>query len=266
MPNAARKFNEEAAIDEVFSIAKSLFDEIVEETERPTIKAWDTSLDEIFDNTEFRLDATHYDPQVAEIRTQLASSGYDVVPLADLANVSLRNQFTRIWARDEKHGYKYLNATDLLSLMALGVPGNSTRYLSHVTETNIDALIINEGWLLMTCSGTIGRVFYVPERLDGWVATHDLIRIVPHDEKMTGFLMAWLNSKAAQAQIMSHTHGGQIDHVTDAQVGRVLVPILPDSVIARIHTDTINALKQREAALESLMRVWQETDNVFRSE
>lgn len=88
-------------------------------------------------------------------------------------------------ATDRKHGLPYLNATDLLSLMALGVPARQ-RYLSCETETDIDALVIREGMLLLTCSGTIGRVFYVPSRLDGWAATHDLIRIVPAQPEMAG--------------------------------------------------------------------------------
>lgn len=64
--------------------------------------------------------------------------------------------------------------------------------MSRESETDVEALIIQEGWLLMTCSGTIGRVFYVPKRLDGWAATHDLIRIVPYDKNITGFLLSWL--------------------------------------------------------------------------
>ena len=83
----------------------------------------------------------------------------------------------------------------------------------------------------MTCSGTIGRVFYVPKRLDGWVATHDLIRIIPKGDSLAGYLYAWLSQPDAQTQILSHTHGGQIDHVTDKQVGTVLVPRLPPPTV-----------------------------------
>jgi type I restriction enzyme, S subunit len=234
-----------------------------EETAKPSVKAWSTTVASIFENDEFRLDATHYDPSVSEARLKLERSGHETTSLSNLADVFLRGQFTRIWAEDEKHGLRYLNATDLLSLMALGVPSGGSRYLSYATETNLNALIVREGWLLMTCSGTIGRVFYVPKRLDGWAATHDLIRIVPKHEGMVGFLMSWLNTDIAQSQILSHTHGGQIDHVTDAQVGTVLVPILPEKITAGINERTLNALQARDNAMESLLEVWQETDNVL---
>lgn len=95
-----------------------------EEVVTPMVRTWQTSVASIFNNTEFRLDATHYDPQVSEARLKLKSSGFDTIPLSSLADVYLRGQFTRIWAKDGQHGLKYLNATDLLSLMALGVPSN----------------------------------------------------------------------------------------------------------------------------------------------
>lgn len=239
-------------------------EKVEEEAEvKPIVKTWLTSVTSIFDNNEFRFDAPHYDPQVSEAKLKLKSSGYETVPLSSLADVYLRGHFSRIWANDEKHGYKYLNASEMLSLMSLGVPSGGYRYLSYATETNLDALLVREGWLLMSCSGTIGRVFYVPKRLDGWAATHDLIRIVPKDEGMAGFLMSWLNTDVAQSQITSHTHGGQIDHVTDVQVGKVLVPILPEALTKSINDRTLSAIYARDTAMESLLEVWQETNNVL---
>lgn len=236
---------------------------VAEEPTKPQVKTWLTSVNSIFNNGEFRFDAPHYDPIVSESKLKLKNSPYETAPLSSLADVYLRGQFTRIWANDEKHGYKYLNASEMLSLMSLGVPSGGYRYLSYATETNLEALIVREGWLLMSCSGTIGRVFYVPKRLDGWAATHDLIRIVPKDVGMVGFLMSWLNTDVAQSQIMSHTHGGQIDHVTDVQVGKVLVPLLPKALTASINKRTLEAINARDNAMESLLKVWQETNNVL---
>ena len=236
---------------------------VVAETEKPKVKTWLTSVADIFENAEFRIDATHYDPQVSAATLKLEKSGFDTLPLSDFADVFLRGQFTRIWAQDEDHGYKYLNASEMLSQMSLGIPSNGCRYVSYATDTDLSALIVREGWLLMSCSGTIGRVFYVPKRLDGWLATHDLIRIVPKRKGIIGFLMAWLNTKIAQSQIMSHTHGGQIDHVTDTQIATILVPVLPEDKVTSINKRTLKALKARDNAMESLLQVWQETDNVL---
>ena len=221
------------------------------------VESWAVPIDKVFSNADIRLDAAHFNPATANTVQELRDSGLELKPLSKLASVELRNRFTRIWARDREHGLPYLNATDLLSLLALGVPAGGLRYLSYVTDTNIESLVIHEGWILMSCSGTISRVFYVPKRLDGWVATHDLIRIVPKQTDMAGYLYAWLSTSVAQSQILSHTHGGQIDHVTDAQVAGVLVPLLPPSKIKTINTRVMKALRSREQAIESLNSAWE---------
>ncbi len=220
------------------------------------VQSWSSSIDDIFGSNDVRLDATHFDPKAAKVLKELKKSGVKLAPLSDWADVELRGQFTRIWAEDSQHGTPYLNATDLLSLFALGVPAGGQRFLSHATETNVDALIVREGWLLMTCSGTIGRVFYVPKRFDGWAATHDLIRIMPKSGTLVGYLFAWLSMPGAQSQILTHTHGGQIDHVTDAQVSEVMVPRLPDSKKKAIHDKVMAALLDREKAIETLTNAW----------
>ena len=223
------------------------------ETPAVSVESWSVSVEEIFKNADVRLDATHFDPKTAGAIEELESAGVKLKPLSGFAAVELRSQFTRIWAKDIEHGLPYLPATDLLSLLALGVPAGGPRYLSHATETNIDSLIIREGWLLMTCSGTIGRVFYVPKRFDGWAATHDLIRIMPKEDETAGYLYAWLGTPVAQAQILSHTHGGQIDHVTDDQVSGVLVPELSRRKARAINDTVIKALQEREKAIEALI-------------
>ncbi|HWG10005.1 MAG TPA: restriction endonuclease subunit S [Rhodanobacteraceae bacterium] len=220
---------------------------------RAAVETWSVPLQDIYDNPNLRLDATHYDRETANALQQLRKSGYPLKRLADLADVLLPGQFARIWAKDAKHGIRYINATDLMSLNSIGVADE--RFLSHETKTDINELVIHEGWLLLTCSGTIGRLFYVTERIDKWVATHDLIRIVPHAGVSVGFLHAYLSSPVAQKQILGHTHGGQIDHVTHHQVGGVLVPELPPEQVKEIHKHMMDALRQRERAIAQISEI-----------
>ena len=220
------------------------------------IDSWSVSITEIVSSPDTRLDARHFNPAAEQAVRALQDTGVELRPLTEFATVELRGQFTRVWAKDREHGLPYLNATDLLSLMALGVPAGGPRFLSRATETDVNALVVSAGSLLMTCSGTIGRVFYVPERLDGWAATHDLVRIVPNEPDSAGFLYAYLSTPVAQIQILSHTHGGQIDHVTDSQVGTCLVPALSESKTKQINDEVLKALDLREQAIKTLLHAW----------
>lgn len=222
---------------------------------KPTVEAWAIPLKNIYNNEDIRLDATHYDRQVVAALAELKRSKYPLKPLTEFADVRLPGQFVRIWADSIEYGVPYVNASDLMSLAALGTLGEKTRYLSRVADVDINALIIHAGWLGLTCSGTIGRVFYIPDRFDGWVATHDLIRVIPKDENTVGFLHSYLSSPLAQAQITGCTYGGQIDHVTDEQIGSILVPVMPPAKVEKIHDKTMIALQAREKAIQSILEV-----------
>ena len=216
-------------------------------------KNWSMSIDRVFAQDRLRFDASFFDPVVDAHVESLEGNATD--HLSDLAALVLPGRFERVWAIDEYHGKPYLNATDLLTLFSLGSP-SQVRYLSPESNTDFDALLIREGWLLMTCSGTIGRVYHVPSRLDGWAATHDLIRIIPNSPDMTGYLYAWCMTEVAQAQILAHTHGGQINHVTDEQVGQMLIPRLHRRAANRVNERVMAALADRERALNTLVDAW----------
>ena len=130
-------------------------------------EAWSLSIDRIFEESGLRLDAARFNPELDFCMDGLESLGVPLEPLDKLANLQLPGRFERVWAKDAKHGVPYLNATDLLSLFAVGLP-TKNRFLSRQSDVDMDSLIIRQNWLLMTCSGTIGRVFHVPGRLDGW--------------------------------------------------------------------------------------------------
>lgn len=219
---------------------------------KASVESWSIPLQEIYSNETSRLDASHYDQETAAALRELTQSGFELHKLSDLADVRLPGQFVRIWAEDARYGLTYVNATDLLSLCGIGTLSGATRYLSMETETNIDELIIREGWLLVSCSGTIGRIFYVSARFDGWVATHDLIRVIPKPGVPVGFLHAYLSSPVAQKQILGHTHGGQIDHITHHQIGGVLVPCIDKKMKKKIHERTLQAINLREQSIREL--------------
>jgi len=50
----------------------------------------------------------------------------------------------------------------------------------------------------------------------------------------------------ARARILSHTHGRQIDHVTDEQAAKEPVPRLEKDRIHKIDTAVIKAINDRE--------------------
>ena len=222
----------------------------------PVVESWDILVSDVLGDPDICLDAGSYAPEIATAMDDVATRCDRLEPLGSLATVSLGKWFSRVFTDDPDEGIPYVNATDLVSLMAFGVPADKMRYLAPATKTDITSLLVREGSLLMTCSGSVSRVFYVGRRLDGWVATHDIIRIVPHDEAMVGYLYAWLSSPAAKAGIQGRQHGGVVKHVTDKHVAESPVPRLGREAEAEISKRVTASLMERERAIEKLAEAW----------
>ena len=203
----------------------------------PYPAGWTTPVADIAGDAYTRLDAEHYDPDAKSALESLV--GFMLAPLYEWADIDLPGPFTRIWADDAVHGLPYVNATDLMNYAATGTL-EKVRFLSRASKVDINRLILAEGTLLVTCSGTLGRVYVVPPPMTGWAGTPDLVRVKPHDPELTGFLLAYLRSTYAQAQLLADGYGGQIDRLTDKHVGACLVPKMGRDFMLRI-TREVNA-------------------------
>ena len=220
---------------------------------------WSVSVNEVLrggDSGDLRLDAPYFDPEVTDPVVFLQECGTDLCRLEDLASLDLPGRFPRIWAQDSGHGIPYFNATDLITITALG-SASPERFISRESETDLDQLIVRKESLVMTCSGTIGRVYCVTDRIDGWVATHDLIRIRPKTD-ISGFLLAWLSTPVAKAQIHRPVYGSQVDHINAHHISGLLVPTLPEAQTRAINRSVLDALAARERALDALLNSWPE--------
>src|ERR1022692_3012798 len=98
----------------------------------------------------------------------------EVVTVGDLAErVFIPDRFKRNYV-SRQHGIPFLRGSHIIHFR----PGD-LKYLSVTTHANMDDLLVREGWILITRSGTVGRVAIVTSQWDGWAATEDVYRVVP---------------------------------------------------------------------------------------
>lgn len=216
----------------------------------PEPDAWSISVAEVFSDDGLRLDAAHFDPDAS------LELDCDTSPLSDWAQVRfIRDRGQKIFTTESASGTKpYLNATEFQALLSFAK--EPERFISTASDVDFRAFLISAGWLLVTRSGTLGRVFYVTERFDGWFASDDLIRVVPNRPETAGYLYAWLSTPLAQKQILREGYGGQIDHIDDTHLRTVPVPLLSDDAIGRIAGKVAKAMMQRDAALQTIRSAW----------
>jgi len=109
-------------------------------------------------------------------------------------------------------------------------PANK-KYLSrkHHRERIERELALDENMVMITCSGTIGKVTIVPKHWTGWTANQHIIRVVPATPEIAGYLYAFLQSDYGRELITRFTYGSVVDEVDDAHVAQIPVPLLKDA-------------------------------------
>jgi len=131
-------------------------------------------------------------------------------------------RFPRVYVDGPAHGVPFLGSTDILDADLSNVS-----FLSKKQVDGNPALVIDEGWTLITCSGTIGRMAYARSDMKGMAGSQHFMRVAPDERKITsGYLYAYLSSRFGVPIIVSGTYGAIIQHIEPHHIADLPVPRL----------------------------------------
>ena len=198
---------------------------------------------------EFRFDPSLHLSEGVKVRETLAELPYEVKPLSSVTErIFLGNIFSRIWVKDKQHGVPYLAASDtVLANLDTG------QFLAKRQAVEMPYLVLEKGWILVTCSGTLGNTSYTNGNYAGRIATHDLIRIVPNEDELPGgYVYAFLSSKYGYYQITQSQFGGVVKHINATQAGQIQIPVLPKETVSESDRMIKESTLLREKASDAL--------------
>ena len=143
-----------------------------------------------------RLDGSYHVPIVHIIEQHLQKNAKEVTCIGDKnisQSVILPGRFKRVYV-EEGNGIVFFGGKQIYELYP-----NNKKYLSssHHRDRIKNQLSLRENMTMITCSGTIGKVTIVPKHWEGWTANQHIIRVVPANNKIAGYLYAWLSSDYA---------------------------------------------------------------------
>ena len=193
--------------------------------------------------TEMRLDAGHYNLETMATYRQLETSGLGLKRLGDVTErIFIPPRFRRIYV-DQDHGTPFLQGTHLPQFKPTDL-----KYLSRSAHKDLGAWTIQAGWVLVTCSGTIGRVAIALRQWDGWAASQHILRIVPRADSLCppGYIYAWLSSPLGQSQF-NGVYGAVVEEITAEHVENILIPI-PETAEQQAIVDAVNDLALQTVA------------------
>jgi hypothetical protein len=125
----------------------------------------------------------------------------------------------------------------------------------------IAAIRVHKGDIVITRSGTIGRVAIITKRLDGAIASDDLIRVRIPDEDIRLYILTYLQSSAALDQMLRNEYGSVQQHLEPNHVSDILIPVPSDwSTVAPIIQKSKQALALKESLEELTATVSKDLD------
>jgi type I restriction enzyme S subunit len=195
-----------------------------------------------------RLDSSPYLSEAVQARATLEKFSDVTIPLKSITrgfNSGIYNgpQFVRNYVNDPKYGVPFLTSgtmllSDLSRVGLLRKQDASSQKLSY--------LRISQGMTLITCSGTVGRMTYAGEYMEGVWSSQDILKVVPNpDEILPGYLYAYLSSKFGVPQVTAGTYGAIIQHIEPQHIKDLPVPRLAEDIEKKAHQHIAEAAQLR---------------------
>jgi len=103
----------------------------------------------------------------------------------------------------------------------------NTSFATKKQLATIAAVRVNRGDIIVTRSGTIGRVAYITKRYDKAIVSDDLVRVRIPDENIRLYTFAYLQSYAALNQMLRNEYGSVQQHLEPIHISNILIPV-PD--------------------------------------
>ncbi|MEM6887567.1 MAG: type I restriction endonuclease subunit R [Pseudomonadota bacterium] len=155
-------------------------------------------------------------------------------------------RFKRIYT-SEAFGLPFISSSSIIDIDA-----KTDKYLSRKLTKNLDDLIIKEGEVLISCSGTIGNVGFAGKHLAGKACSQHVIRATARSLELGGFAAAFLRSPFGRCQLTRSTYGSVVQHIEPEHLKSVIVPHLGLEVLSEIGKKFVTAMRLRDDANDLL--------------
>lgn len=196
-----------------------------------------------------RLDASYHVPIADAVIEHLQKYAEEVTTVGDTRiskEVILPNRFKRVYV-DEEYGKVLIGGKQLQELD----PYNKKYISIKKHDKLLKTLEVYENTTLITRSGTIGKIALVPKHWEHWIPSDHIIRVVPANKDIAGYLNIFLASEYGFKLITRFTYGSVVDEIDDNHVRAIPVPLLKNhDVQKQINDLALEANQKRYEAYQ----------------
>ena len=196
-----------------------------------------------------RLEASSYLSEGFKVRQKIRRTTGRSSLLGRLAKISQPSRLKGIQVRPE-HGIPFIAATQ-----AFDVWPTPRKWLAPSRTPGLGNRYVGPGWILITCSGTVGDAIITYSAHAGLVVSHDLLRVKVDEPELRSYVYAFLRTWFGRAMMRSSHYGNVIKHLEVAHLEQIPVPML-DKLVHEIHDSVSKVFEARDSAhhLDSFAR------------
>ena len=198
----------------------------------------------IFREDELRLDAEFYSKERLKAQVlieELKKQGIGILNVGDnsvVKDIFWPGRFKRKYV-SSKEGKPFLTPKEIFTFKI------SPRKFVTGYPQDVE---IEKDWILVTRSGSVGRLMISNSILTEFILSDDIIRVIPNSEFPFGYIYAYLNTWIGQAFLTKTNYGGPIKHIEPHHVASIPIPILEEDIMKKVNKKILKAHKMREEA------------------
>lgn len=130
--------------------------------------------------------------------------------------------FKRNYVESPEHGVPFISSGSMLLADLSTLPLLRRK---DAESSRLSYLRLRPGMMLISCSGTIGRMTYVRPDMNGIWSSQDVLKVVPNPECIPpGYLYAFLSGRYGVPLVVSGTYGAIIQHIEPEHIAELPVP------------------------------------------
>ena len=191
-----------------------------------------------------RMDAPVHLSTGNHARRLIANSPYSIMKVGDASQrIWHAGRWRRVYVSNPDHGITLLGSSAILKENLENEKLVSLKYTDDLEDKRLKA-----GWILISCSGTIGNCAFSNAQHAEKLASQDVIRINPNNILRPGLIYAYLASRYGYAMLTQGTFGSVIQHIEPQHVESIPIPRFPESFQKEVDDLIQEAARLREEA------------------
>ncbi len=210
-------------------------------------------------NINERFDASFHLSEGIAVKRLIHKSPYPLTTVGKGSkDIFYGNRAKRTYVSDKKYGIPFLSSSDILKADVESVKLASKKYTPCIEQ-----LRLQEGWILVSRSGTIGNTAWTNKQHAQKLASEHVIRIIPNDILRGGYIYAYLSTKYGHSLLTQGAFGAVIQHIEPDHIASIPIPCLPDTFQTQIDGLIKESAHLREEAARALDAAHDKIEGLF---